>query len=98
MTAQDDKVYKGIRKKNLRDNMTDIELALTNIEEIAARDIAKEEHPSGLSENIKVAKRGGTVAKSARDSYEKETKRPAISKENNLNYKYINEVKKIENK
>ena len=94
MTAQDYKVYKGIRKENLRDNMTDIEVALTNIGEIAARDIAKEEHPSGLSENIKVAKRGGTVAKSARDSYEKETKRPAISKENNLNYKYINEVKK----
>ncbi|MBR1386506.1 MAG: phage antirepressor protein [Bacilli bacterium] len=98
MTAQDYKVYKGIRKENLRDNMTDIEVALTNIGEIAARDIAKEEHPSGLSENIKVAKRGGTVAKSARDSYEKETKRPAVSKENNLNYKYINEVKKIENK
>lgn len=98
MTAQDYKVYKGIRKENLRDNMTDIEVALTNIGEIAARDIAKEEHPSGLSENIKVAKRGGTVAKSARDSYEKETKRSAISKENNLNYKYINEVKKIENK
>ena len=98
MTAQDYKVYKGIRKENLRDNMTDIEVALTNIGEIAARDIAKEEHPSGLSENIKVAKRGGTVAKSARDSYEKETKRPAISKGNNLKYKYINEVKKIENK
>ena len=95
MTAQDYKVYKGIRKENLRDNMTDIEVALTNIGEIAARDIAKEEHPSGLSENIKVAKRGGTVAKSARDSYEKETKRPAISKENNLNYKYIN-IEKIQ--
>ena len=75
MTAQNYKVYKGIRKENLRDNMTDIEVALTNIGEIAACDIAKEEHPNGLSENIKVAKRGGTVAKTARDSYEKETKR-----------------------
>lgn len=45
MTAEDYKVYKGIRKENLKDNMTDIEVALTNIEEIAARDIAKEEHP-----------------------------------------------------
>ena len=98
MTAQNYKVYKGIRKENLRDNMTDIEVALTNIGEIAARDIAREEHPNGLSENIKVAKRGGTVAKFARDSYEKETKRSAISKENNLKYKYIDEVKKIENK
>ena len=41
MTAQDYKVYKGIRKENLRDNMTDIEIALTNIGEIATRDIAK---------------------------------------------------------
>lgn len=61
MTAQDYKVYKGIRKENLRDNMTDIEVALTNIGEIAARDIAKEEQPNGLSENIKVAKRGGKL-------------------------------------
>ncbi len=98
MTAQDYKVYKGIRKENLRDNMTDIEVALTNIGEIAARDIAKEEHPNGLKENMSVAKRGGTVAKTARDSYEKETKKSAISKENNLDYKYIDEVKKIDNK
>ena len=98
MTAQDYKAFKGIRKENLRDNMTDIEVALTNIGEIAARDIAKEEHPNGLKENMSVAKRGGTVAKTARDSYEKETKKSAISKENNLDYKYIDEVKKIDNK
>jgi hypothetical protein len=52
----------------------------------------------GLSENIKVAKRGGSVAKGARDLYEKETKKSAISKDNNLDYKYIDENKKIENK
>ena len=98
MKASDYKAYKGLRKENLRDNMTDIEVALANIGEIATRDIAKEEHPSGLSENIKVAKRGGTVAKAARDIYEKETKRKAISKENYLNYKYIDEKEKISNK
>lgn len=98
MKASDYKAYKGLRKENLRDNMTDIEVALANIGEIATRDIAKEEHPSGLSENIKVAKRGGTVAKAARDIYEKETKRKAISRENYLNYKYIDEKEKISNK
>jgi hypothetical protein len=98
MTAQDYKAYKGIRKENLRDNMTDIEVALTNIGEIATRDIAKEERPNGLGENIKVAKRGGSVAKVARDAYEKETKKSAISNNNTLNYKYIDENKKIENK
>ena len=47
--------------------MTDIEVALTNIGEIATRDIAREEKPQGLKENLKVAKRGGGVAKGAKD-------------------------------
>ena len=98
MKASEYKAYKGLRKENLRDNMTDIEVALTNIGEIAARDIAQEEHPEGIKENLKVAARGGSVAKGARDLYEKETKRKAISEKNALNYKYIDEVKKIEDK
>lgn len=98
MKANEYKAYKGIRKESLRDNMTDIELALTNIGEIAARDIAKSERPQGLSENIKVAKRGGNVANAARVSYEKETKKLAISKDNSLNYKYIDEAMQIKNK
>ena len=98
MKANEYKAYKGIRKESLRDNMTDIELALTNIGEIAARDIAKSERPQRLSENIKVAKRGGNVANAARVSYEKETKMLAISKDNSLNYKYIDEAKQIKNK
>jgi len=97
MTASQYKVYKGIRKESLRDNMTDIEIALTNIGEIAARDIASNEHPQGLSENISVAKRGGKVANDARLSYEQETKMSAISKENILNYKYMNPNNQIEN-
>ena len=96
MKANEYKAYKGLRKENLRDNMTDIEIALTNIGEIATRDIAREEHPTGLRENMSVAKRGGTVAKAARNVYEKETKKTAISKENALSYKYIDEINKIE--
>ena len=98
MKASEYKAYKNIRKESLRDNMTDIEVALINIGEIAARDIAREEKPQGLKENIKVAKRGGGVAKGARDLYEKETKKSAISKENSLNYQYVDSLKKIENK
>jgi hypothetical protein len=78
MKANEYKEYKGLRKESLRDNMTDIEVALTNIGEIAARDIALNEHPSGLKENLKVAARGGSVAKGARDLYEKETKKSAF--------------------
>ena len=97
MKASEYKAYKGLRKESLRDNMTDIEVALTNIGEIAARDIAKEEKPQGLSENMKVAKRGGKVAKGARDLNEKEIKKSVLSKSNSLNYKNIDEIKKIEN-
>lgn len=89
MKTSEYKAYKGLRKESLRDSMTDIEVALTNIGEIATRDIAREEKPQGLKENMKVAKRGGGVAKGARDLYEKETKKSAISKENSLNYQYV---------
>lgn len=91
MKASEYKNYKGLRKESLRDNMTDIEVALTNIGEIAARDIAIAEKPIGLKENLKVAKRGGGVAKGTRNLYEKETKKTAISKNNSLNYKYMEE-------
>ena len=97
MKASEYKEYKGLRKESLRDNMTDIELVLTTLGEITTRDIAKEEHPQGLKENIKVASRGGSVANDARISYEKATNKSAISNENTLNYQYIDETKKIEN-
>jgi len=96
MKANEYKAYKGLRKESLRDNMTDIEVALTNIGEIAARDIALTEHPEGLKENLKVAARGGSVAKGARDLYEKETKKSAVSNQNALDYKYVDEFKKID--
>ena len=95
MKANEYKEYKGLRKESLRDNMSDIEVALTNIGEIAARDIALTEHPEGLKENLKVAARGGSVAKGARDLYEKETKKSAVSNQNALSYKYLDEVKEI---
>ncbi len=96
MKASEYKAYKGIRKESLRDNMTDIEVLLTDLGEIATRDIAKTENPQGFKENLKVARKGGQVAKDARNSYEKATNKSAISNENALNYQYVNEAKQIE--
>ena len=62
MKASEYKAYKGLRKESLRDNMTDIENALTNIGEIAPRDIAQLEYLQCFSEKMKVAYRGGNVA------------------------------------
>lgn len=95
MKASEYKKLKGLRKESLRDNMTDIEVALANIGEIATRDIAVAEQPKGLKENLKVAKRGGGVAKGARDVYEKETKKSAVSEDNALQYEYVDDVKLI---
>lgn len=91
MNAQEYKMYKGIRKENLRDNMTDIEVALTDLGEIVTRHIAQKEKPIGLSENRKVAKRGGRVVKKTKEFYEKTTGLKAITKDNSLNYNYSNE-------
>ena len=98
MTAKQYKQHKGLRKESLRDNMTDIEVVLTDLGELATRDIALSEHPEGLNENINVARRGGQVASDARKSYEKQTKKSTISNQNALNYQYIDEDKQIENK
>ena len=96
MTAGEYKSYKGIRKENLRDNMTDLEVAITNIGELATREIAKNEKPFGLSNNRKVAKRGGGVAKRTKDFFEEETGSKVISKDNSLNYQYLDDDKLIE--
>ena len=63
MKASEYKDFKGIRKESLRDNMTDIEVALTDLGELATRELAKEHKPYGLEENRKIAKRGGKIAK-----------------------------------
>jgi len=76
------KNLKGLTKENLRDNMSTTELILNMLAETSTTDISKEEHPQGLSENIKVAKRGGNVAKIARQALETETGKPAITSQN----------------
>ena len=70
---------KGLKKENLRDNMTNIELVLNMLAEVTATTISKQEKPEGFEENKKVAVRGGKVANSARENYERETGQKAIS-------------------
>lgn len=66
--------------------------------EIATREIAKKHNPQGLKENIEVAKRGGKIANNARVDLEREIGESVITKENTLNYQYVEEKKKIENR
>ena len=95
MTANEYKNFKGIRKESLRDNMTDIEIALTDLAELTTRHIAEKEKPNGLLENKNAAIRGGSVAKKTKDFYEETTGLTAISKSNSLNYQYIDDSKLI---
>ena len=89
MKASEYKDYKGIRKESLRDNMSDLEILLTDIGETATRELAKKYNPRGLIQNKEIAKRGGNIAKNTRDNLEKELGRSVITKENNINHRYI---------
>ena len=98
MKASEYKAFKGLRKESLRDNMSDIEVLLTDLGETATRELAKKHKPYGLEQNRKIARMGGNTAKVARDDLEKKLGEPVITKNNNLNYKYIESQDKIENK
>lgn len=98
MKASQYKEFKGLRKESLRDNMTDIEVALTDLGEITTRELVKKHKPYGLDENRKVAKMGGHAAKVAREDIEKSLGESVVTKKNALNYKYIEDEKLIEDK
>ena len=82
MTTRQYKNLKGLKKENLRDNMSDTELVLTMLAETSTRDISKATKPDGFAENVKVAKRGGNVANVARQQLEAETGHPVITAQN----------------
>ncbi len=98
MTAKEYKHYKGLRKESLRDNMSELEVALADIGELTTRKLAEKHRPIGLEENRKIAKEGGQVANNTRKDIETRLGEPVITKENALNYQYIDELKEIENK
>ena len=97
MTANEYKQLKGLRKENLRDNMDSIELILTDLSEEATKRLAQKNKPIGLKENLVIANRGGKIAKNTRDDLEKELGESVITSNNKLNYKYVDENKKISN-
>ena len=73
------KQFKGLKKENLRDNMTNLELALNTLAEASTAEISKQKNPKGFNQNAKVAKSGGSVAKAARMQLESQLGRPVIS-------------------
>ena len=73
------KQFKGLKKENLRDNMTNIELALNTLAEAAVTEISKQQQPKGFQHNVRVAKSGGSVAKAARKQLENQLGHSVIS-------------------
>ena len=78
--------------------MSDIEIALTDLGEVATRELTNELNPLGLDENKISANKGGKVSKTAKSTLEKELNKSVIKNKNNLNYKYIDEDKLLETK
>lgn len=83
------KRLKGLKKENLRDNMSDLELVLTMLAEASTADISKVEKPQGFSESQKVARRGGKVAGVARQALEAETGKPVITAQNAESFRQL---------
>lgn len=79
LSVKEYKQKKGLKKENLRDNMTNIELVLNMLAEVTATSISRQEEPSGFEENKNVAVRGGKVANTAKEEYEKATGLKAVS-------------------
>lgn len=95
MTTREYKDFKGLKKQNLRDNMSTTELILNMLSEAATKDIANASNPQGLEENKKVAKRGGNVAKVAKETLEQETGKPVITTKNAIDFgRLISDVTK----
>ena len=98
MKASEYKEFKGIRKESLRDNMSDLEILLTDIGEVTTRELAKEHKPYGLEENKKIAASGGEIANITRKEIESRLGKSVVNSENKLSYQYKGANKKLENK
>ena len=92
LTTRQYKNYKGLKKENLRDNMSDLELILNMLAESTTTELSKVENPQGISENQGIAKRGGKVAGDARKAIESETGKPVITKQNALDFTRVIEL------
>ena len=85
-TTKQYKQHKGLKKENLRDNMTNLEIALNILAEASTAELSKQRNPRGYRQQTKVAKEGGSVAKAARNQLESKLGRSVISKEKASDY------------
>ena len=86
MTTGQYKKFKGLTKENLRDNMTNIELVLNTLAEVATTEYSRQSNPQTMEENKRVAQEGGSVAREARETMEKRLGRSVVSKERASDY------------
>jgi len=93
MTTGEYKRHKGLTKENLRDNMTNVELALNTLAEVATTEIARQRQTQGMRESRQAAQAGGQIAKNTRDDLERQLGRTVISSERASDY-----IKSIESK
>ena len=96
MNANEYKSFKGLRKENLRDNMSELELLLTDIGEMTTKELIKRKRPSNYTENKSLAKKGGMIANNTKEDIEKELGSAIITRDNHLNYQYHNNNEKLE--
>lgn len=93
LSVQEYKKYKGLKKENLRDNMTNIELVLNMLAEVTTTELSQKEKPVTFNENKDIAKRGGKFAGETRERYEKEMGRKIISPANANDKKMLDDKK-----
>ena len=86
MTTGEYKRYKGLTKQNLRDNMTNVELALNTLAEVAATEYSRQSNPQSMAESRRIAKEGGEVAREARETMERRLGRSVVSFERASDY------------
>lgn len=86
MSTRQYKNLKNLKKENLRDNMTDLELVLNMLAEATTTELTKAHNPQGLEENTKIARRGGKVAGDARKAIEEDTGVPVITSKNAIDF------------
>ena len=86
MTTGEYKRHKGLTKENLRDNMTNVELALNTLAEVATTEIARQRQTNGMKESRDAAQAGGRIAKNTRDDLERQLGRTVISSERASDY------------
>ncbi|MBQ1421870.1 MAG: hypothetical protein IIY97_03765 [Firmicutes bacterium] len=82
MSTREYKSFKGLKKENLRDNMSTLELALNMLAEATTTELTKVQDPEGLEENRRVSQQGGRIAGNARKEIEEETGRPVVTSQN----------------